>query len=86
MAGELTKLAQIDGLNSGLYSMFTATFVGIGLAFILFPVPSKAGMFGDSQALSDAALLLWRYLGAAVSLIVGPIAFTQQVETTMNEQ
>ena len=79
LLADLTRLPQIDGLNSGLYSIFASTFIGIGAAFIGLPELTKTGMFG-STAMTAEDLLLWRQLGATMALIVGPVAFTQQVQ------
>ena len=76
---DLLRLTKIDGLNSGLYSLFSATFVAIGLAFIFGAEPTKVGMFGTKAAMSSQDLFLWRLLGASVALVVGPVASTQQV-------
>lgn len=83
---DLLRLPRFDGLNSGLYSLFTATFWGIGLAFIFSSEPTKAGMFGSTVAMTASHLFLWRLLGAAVALIVGPVASTQQVSASLGEE
>lgn len=59
--------------------MFTATFIGIGLAFLFFPEPTKAGMFGAMPALGPEDQLLWQILGSTIATVVGPICYTQQV-------
>lgn len=80
---DLTRLPKIDGLNSGLYSLFTATFIGIGFAFLFAPGPTKAGMFGLEPALGAEDQLLWQLLGGIIATVVGPIAYTQQVRAPM---
>ncbi|KAK9862250.1 hypothetical protein WJX84_006889 [Apatococcus fuscideae] len=83
-AKDLTQLRNTDGLNSTLFSMFTATFIGIGLAFLFFPEPTKAGMFGAMPALGPEDQLLWQILGSTIATVVGPICYTQQEAAIQN--
>ena len=76
---DLTRLTKISGLNSGLYSLFTATFIFIGFAFLFTPDPTKIGMFGIEPALGYEDQLLFQLLGGSIATVVGPIAYTQQV-------
>lgn len=80
LLADLGRITQVSGVNSGLYSLFTATFVGSGLAFIFLPELTKTGMFG-STPLSPEDLALWRVLGSTVAGVVAPIASIQQVCT-----
>jgi hypothetical protein len=34
---DLRSLGEVDGLNSGIYSLLTGAFVGAGLAYIFAP-------------------------------------------------
>ena len=79
----MTQLGKVDGLNSGLYSMFTATFIGIGLAFLFFPGPTKGGMLGAQPALGPEDQLLWQILGGTIATVVGPICYTMQVQSAL---
>lgn len=78
-AKDLTQLAKIDGLNSGLYSMFTATFIGIGLGFLFAPNLTASGMFSLDGRLGLEDQFLWELLGGVIAAIVGPVCYTQQV-------
>ena len=78
---DLSQLGKIDGLNSGLYSLFTATFIGIGFGFLFFPGPTKAGMFENTASLGAEDQLLWQLLGGTIATVVGPICYTQFVSS-----
>jgi hypothetical protein len=39
---DLRSLGEVDGLNSGIYSLLTGAFVGAGLAYIFAPAQVRA--------------------------------------------
>ncbi|KAK9830848.1 hypothetical protein WJX74_009955 [Apatococcus lobatus] len=81
---DLTQLGKVDGLNSSLYSMFTATFIGIGFAFLFFPGPTKGGMLGAQPSLGPEDQLLWQLLGGTIATVIGPICYTMQEAAIQN--
>ena len=68
-----------NGPRSGLFSIFTATFLVMGLSFVLVPELTKTGMFGHEPHLAAEDRLLWQLIGAAIATVVSPVACTQQV-------
>ncbi|KAK9822278.1 hypothetical protein WJX74_002519 [Apatococcus lobatus] len=67
-----------NGPRSGLFSIFTATFLVMGLSFVLLPELTKTGMFGHDPHLAAEDRLLWQLIGAAIATVVSPVACTQQ--------
>ena len=76
---DLTNLTSVSGLNSGIYSALTASFVLAGLTYIGFPTQSLTAIFGTAAEKGLEDIFLWQLVGTAVSMVVAPIAFTQQV-------
>lgn len=72
-----------NGPRSGLFSIFTATFLVMGLSFVLLPELTKTGMFGRDPHLAAEDRLLWQLIGAAIATVVSPVACTQQVRGCM---
>ena len=72
-----------NGPRSGLFSIFTATFLVMGLSFVLLPELTKTGMFGRDPHLAAEDRLLWQLIGAAIATVVSPVACTQQVRGRM---
>ena len=61
-----------NGPRSGLFSIFTATFLVMGLSFVLLPELTKTGMFGRDPHLAAEDRLLWQLIGAAIATVVSP--------------
>ncbi len=68
-----------NGPRSSLFSIFTATFLVMGLSFMLVPELTKTGMFGAQPRLAAEDRLMWQMIGAAIATVVSPVACTQQV-------
>ena len=76
---DLKGLANVTGLNSGIYSALTASFVLAGLTYMGLPSQTLTAIFGSSAEKGLEDIFLWQLIGTAVSMAVGPVAFTQQV-------
>lgn len=81
---DLTNLTSVSGLNSGIYSALTASFVLAGLTYIGLPSQSLTAIFGTAAEKGSEDVFLWQLIGTAVSMVVAPIAYTQQVCCTIN--
>lgn len=79
---DLTNLTSVSGLNSGIYSALTASFVLAGLTYVGLPTQSLTAIFGTAAEKGLEDIFLWQLIGTAVSMVVGPIAYTQQVVTS----
>lgn len=70
----------IDGINSGGYAVVTASLLAAGIGYLVLPYPTLVGVFGSSAAQAGPeAIILWQLIGAGVSMIVGPIAYSLRV-------
>lgn len=69
----------MSGLNSAIYSALTASFVLAGLTYIGLPSQSLTAVFGTAAEKGLEDVFLWQLIGTAVSMVVAPIAYTQQV-------
>ena len=76
---DLKSLGNVSGLNSGIYSALTASFVLAGLSYIGLPSQTLTAIFGSAAEKGLEDIFLWQLIGTAVSMAVAPIAFTQQV-------
>ena len=76
---DLKSLSSVSGLNSGIYSALTASFVLAGLTYIGLPSQTLTAIFGSAAEKGLEDIFLWQLIGTAVSMAVAPIAFTQQV-------
>ena len=76
---DLTSLTSVSGLNSGIYSALTASFVLAGLTYFGLPTQTLTAVFGTAAEKGLEDIFLWQLIGTAVSMAVAPIAFTQQV-------
>lgn len=81
---DLKSLANVTGLNSGIYSALTASFVLAGLTYIGLPSQTLTAIFGTSAEKGLEDIFLWQLIGTAVSMAVAPVAFTQQVRQVAN--
>ena len=81
---DLKGLANVTGLNSGIYSALTASFVLAGLTYIGLPSQTLTAVFGTSAEKGLEDIFLWQLIGTAVSMAVAPVAFTQQVSQVAN--
>lgn len=79
---DLANLTSVSGLNSGIYSFLTASFVLSGLTYIGLPTQSLTAIFGTAAEKGLEDIFLWQLVGTAVSMVVAPIAYTQQVYFT----
>ena len=76
---DCVDVGHTNGPRSSLFSIFTATFLVMGLSFILVPELTKTGMFGAQPRLAAEDGLMWQMIGAAIATVVSPVACTQQV-------
>lgn len=76
---DLKSLSNVSGLNSGIYSALTASFVLAGLIYIGLPSQTLTAIFGSAAEKGLEDIFLWQLIGTAVSMAVAPIGFTQQV-------
>ena len=76
---DIRGLANISGLNSGIYAALTAAFILSGLSYIGLPTQTLDLVFGTSAPKGLEEIFLWQLIGTAVSMGVAAIAFTQQV-------
>ncbi len=76
---DLKSLSSVSGLNSGIYSALTVSFVLAGLTYIGLPSQTLTAIFGSAAEKGLEDICLWQLIGTAVSMAVAPIAFTQQV-------
>ena len=76
---DLKSLSNVSGLNSGIYSALTASFVLAGLTYMGLPSQTLTAIFGSAAEKGLEDIFLWQLIGTAVSMAVAPIAFTQQV-------
>ena len=76
---DLKSLTNVSGLNSGIYSALTASFVLAGLTYIGLPNQTLTAIFGTAAEKGIEDIFLWQLIGVAVSMAVAPIAYTQQV-------
>lgn len=81
---DLKSLINISGLNSGIYSALTASFVLAGLTYIGLPSQSLTAIFGTAAEKGLEDIFLWQLIGTAVSMAVAPIAYTQQEAAMQN--
>ena len=76
---DLENLTSVSGLNNSIYSILTASFVLAGLTYIGLPTESLTAIFGTAAEKGLEDIFLWQLVGTAVSMVVAPIAYTQQV-------
>ena len=76
---DCVDVGDTNGPRSFLFSIFTATFLVMGLSFVLVPELTKTGMFGAQPRLVAEDRLMWQMIGAAIATVVSPVACTQQV-------
>lgn len=76
---DVKSLANISGLNSGIYSFLTASFLLAGLSYIGLPTQTLDLIFGTSATKGLEDIFLWQLVGTAVSMGMAAITFTQQV-------
>lgn len=50
---DLRSLGEVDGLNSGIYSVLTAAFVGAGLGYIFAPAQVGAPKTASTASICD---------------------------------
>ncbi|KAL0047917.1 hypothetical protein WJX82_003173 [Trebouxia sp. C0006] len=81
---DLKSLSSVSGLNSGIYSALTASFVLAGLIYIGLPSQTLTAIFGSAAEKGLEDIFLWQLIGTAVSMAVAPIAFTQQEAANQN--
>jgi hypothetical protein len=81
---DLSKLGNVDGLNSGIYSLLTAAFVAAGFAYMVAPAQTLDLIFGTAAPKTPADLYLWQLIGGGVATVVGPLAYTQQEAALQN--
>ncbi len=55
---DLSKLGDVDGLNSGIYSLLTAAFVGAGIAYIGAPAQVRSRLSSTNCGGLSLAVLL----------------------------
>ena len=76
---DLKSLTNISGLNSAIYSALTASFVLAGLTYVGLPTQTLTAIFGSAAVKGLEDIFLWQLIGVAVSMVIAPIAYTQQV-------
>lgn len=81
---DVRDTANVNGLNSAIYSALTLAFVAAGFAYIFAPGQTLDLLFNGVPKTPEN-LYLWQLIGAAVATVVAPICYTQKEAAVNND-
>jgi hypothetical protein len=73
--------SRVNNFNAATYALLGAAFVAAGVACMLFPAQTMAGVFGSTVAATAGpqAALMWQLVGAGISCCVGGACYALKV-------